>query len=133
MLLNDAARAFLDHPYTAVLATTSTRGRSQATPIWYLVDGDHIVVNTSRGRVKLQNLEANPYLALTVVDPQDVYRYVQVQGKVVRFDHESGARDIDRLSMRYTGKPYRYAAGNTPEDRVTIVIRPLRVSGLRLG
>jgi len=133
MALDDAARAFLDHPYTAVLATTSPRGRPQATPIWYLVDGDSIVVNTSRGRVKLHNLETNPYVALTVVDPQNVYRYIQVQGRVVRFDQENGARDIDRLSMRYTGKPYRYGPGMNPEDRVTIAIRPLRVSGLRAG
>ena len=133
MVLNDAARAFLDHPLTAILATTSGRGRSQATPIWYMIDGDHVVINTSRGRVKLRNLETNPYLALTVVDPQNAYRYVQIQGKVVRFDREHGARDINLLSLRYTGKPYGYAAGDKPEDRVTIVIRPLRVSGLRPG
>lgn len=131
MVISDAARAFLDRPLTAVLATTSAKGRSQATPIWYMMDGDRIVINTSVGRVKLRNLEANPYLALTVVDPQNAYRYVQVQGKVVRFDRENGARDINRLSLRYTGKSYGYPGGQRPEDRVTVVIRPLRVSSLR--
>jgi PPOX class probable F420-dependent enzyme len=130
-MIHDAARAFLDRPLTAVLATTSAQGRSQATPVWYMMDGDHILINTSVGRVKLRNLEANPYLALTVVDPQNAYRYVQIQGKVVRFDREHGARDINRLSLRYTGRSYGYPAGDKPEDRVTIVIRPTRVSGLR--
>jgi len=130
MVLSDGARAFLDRPLTAVLATASARGRSQATPIWYMMDGDHIVINTSVGRVKLRNLETNPYLALTVVDPQNPYRYVQIQGQVARFDRENGARDINRLSLRYTGKPYGYPGGDKPENRVTIVIRPIRVSGL---
>ncbi len=128
--LDETTRAFLSKPYVAILATTSPRGHPQATPIWYLLDDDHIVINTSRGRVKLQNLEANPHAALIVVDPENVYRWVQIQGRVVRFDQQNGARDIDRLSVRYTGKPYRYPAGGKPEDRVTIVIRPLRVSGL---
>jgi PPOX class probable F420-dependent enzyme len=130
VLLDQTTREFLSKPYVAVLATISPRGRPQATPIWYLLEDDHILVNTSRGRVKLQNLEANPYATLTVVDPVNVYSWVQIQGRTVQFDQQNGARDIDRLSVRYTGKPYRYPSGARPEDRVTIVIRPLRISGL---
>lgn len=128
--LDERTRAFLSEPNVAMLATVSARGRVQATPIWFLLDGDQIVVNTSRGRLKLKNLEAHPYLALTVVDPKNMYRYVQIQGKVARFDPQSGARDIDRLSQRYRGQSYSYGYGGRPEDRVTIVIDPLRVSGM---
>ncbi|HET8678779.1 MAG TPA: PPOX class F420-dependent oxidoreductase [bacterium] len=128
--LDERTRAFLSEPNVAMLATVSPRGRVQATPIWFLLDGDQIVVNTSRGRLKLKNLEAHPYLALTVVDPKNMYRYVQIQGKVARFDPQSGARDIDRLSQRYRGQSYSYGYGGRPEDRVTIVIDPLSVSGM---
>ena len=119
-------------PHVAIIATVSPRGRAQATPIWFMVEGDRIIANTSRGRVKLRNLEANPHLALTVVDPKNMFRWVQIQGEVDRFDAENGARDIDRLSMRYAGRPYAYRPGQRPEDRVTIVIRPLRISGMSL-
>ncbi len=128
--LDEPTRAFLGEPHAAVLATTSPRGRPQATPIWFVLEGEHIIVNTSQGRVKLKNLQAHPYLALTIVDPKNMYRYVQIQGKVVRFDSENGARDIDRLSMRYRGEPYSYQYGGGPKDRVTIVIQPLRISGM---
>ncbi len=113
--LDEVTRAFLNEPHAAVLATVSRKGRLQATPIWFVMDGDHT------------------YLALTVVDPKNMYRYVQIQGRVVRFDAKNGARDIDRLSKRYTGQPYSYQYGGKPEDRVTIVIEPLAVSGMGRG
>ncbi len=128
--LDTATRAFLSEPHVAMLATVSPKGRPQATPIWFMLDDDHILVNTSKGRVKLRNLEAHPYLALAIVDPKNMYRYVQIQGRVARIDHANGARDIDRLSKRYTGQPYTYRWGGGPQDRVSILIRPLRISGM---
>lgn len=128
--IDEATRTFLNEPHAAVLATVSPKRRPQATPIWYLLDGDEIIANTSKGRVKLHNLEKHPYLALTIVDPKNMYRYVQIQGKVVRFDTKNGGRDIDRLSMRYAGKPYAYPGGDRPENRVSLVIRPLTLSGM---
>jgi PPOX class probable F420-dependent enzyme len=127
---DDATRAFLEEPHVAVLATVSPAGRPQATPVWYLLEGDEILINTSKGRVKLHNLEKNPRAALTIVDPGNVYHYVQVQGRVVRFDQEHGARDIDRLSMRYHGRPYTYPGHDRPENRVTLIIRPMAISGM---
>lgn len=128
--IDETTRAFLDEPNPAVLATVSPQGRPQATPVWFMVEGDDILVNTSRGRAKLRNLEARPHVALTVVDPRNMYRYVQIRGTVARIDPERGARDIDRLSVRYTGQPYGYQYGGGPEDRVSILIRPLSISGM---
>lgn len=128
--LGAAVRSFLEEPNPAVLATVSPTGRPQATPVWFMLDGDNIIVNTSHGREKLKNLEDHPHLALVVVDPKNMYRYVQIRGRVARFDHEAGAGDIDRLSLRYTGKPYDYGYGGGPEDRVTLVICPLGVNSM---
>jgi len=127
---DEPTRNFLNEPNVGVLATVSPRGRLQATPVWFLLEGDKLLVNTSQGRVKLRNLQKHPYLALTVVDPKNVYRWVQIQGKVIRFDNAIGARDIDRLSQRYLGKPYPYFSGDKPEHRVSILIRPLNVHGM---
>jgi PPOX class probable F420-dependent enzyme len=127
--LGEGARALLAEPHIAMLATVSPGGRPQATPVWFVIEDGHILVNTSRGRVKLRNLQAYPYATLAVLDPRNVYRYVQVQGRVARFDWENGARDIDRLSLRYRGRPYVYPASDRPENRVSILIEPLRVSG----
>lgn len=129
--LNAEIRKFLEEVNVAVLATVSPRGRLQATPVWFMVEGDHLLINTSEGRVKLRNLERHPYAALTVIDPKNAYRWAQIQGKVSRFDKAAGARDIDRLSQRYLGKPYPYFAGDKPENRVSILLEPLAVTGMQ--
>ena len=131
MEISDDVRRFLEKPAAAVLATVSPTGRPQATPVWFMVEGNHILINTSAGRVKLRNIEANPNVALTIVDPENIYSYVQIRGKVVKIDRQRGAADIDRLSMRYHGRPYRYMPTDAPEKRVSLLIRPRSISGLR--
>ena len=127
MKLPEPVKTFLQKTHVAVLATISPSGRPQATPVWYLVENNHILINTSEGRKKLQNLKANPRVALTIVAQDDPYRYVQIQGTVIKFAPEHGARDIDRLSVRYRGQKYRYPPTDGPERRVSILIRPVRV------
>ncbi len=131
MQIPEHVRTFLQRPNVAVLATISPSGRPQATPVWFLLDGDHILVNTSAGRVKLRNMEADPRVTLTIVDRENPYQYVQIRGRVARFDRNQGAPDIDRLSMRYRERPYTYPPTDAPEKRVSIHISPLRFSGLR--
>lgn len=131
MQIPDMVKAFLERPNVAVLATISPSGRPQATPVWFLLEGDHLLINTSAGRVKLRNMEADPRVTLTIVDRENIYRYVQIRGRVTRFDREEGARDIDRLSLRYRGKAYSYPPTDAPDRRVSIHISPHRFSGLR--
>lgn len=124
----EPVRQFLEKPNVAVLATQSPSARLQATPVWFLYADGQILINTSKGRAKLRNIEAHREVALAIVDAQNPYRYVQIQGKVVAIDPKSGAGDIDRLSQRYLGKPYAYPANDRPENRVTVLIEPRRVN-----
>lgn len=125
--LSDHVRRFLEKPNVAVLATISRHGRLQATPVWFLVEDGQILINTSRGRVKLRNLQAEPHAVLTIVDRDNPFAYVQIYGRAAAFDREHGGRDIDRLSLRYRGKAYTYPSADRPENRVTILIAPERV------
>lgn len=129
----ESIRAFLTKPNLAVLATISPSGKPQATPVWFMLEDGHILINTSKGRAKLRNLQANPRLALTIVDREDPYKYAQIRGKVTAFDAEHGDRDINRLSQRYRGKPYAYPPTDAPANRVSILIEPekLNVMGFK--
>jgi PPOX class probable F420-dependent enzyme len=124
----EQVKKFLQKPNFAVLATQSPSGRIQATPVWFLLEDGEILINTSAARKKLGNMEANPRVTLAIVDRENPYQYVQIQGRVRRFDRENGPRDIDRLSQRYHGRPYPYSGGDSPKNRVTIHIAPDRVS-----
>jgi PPOX class probable F420-dependent enzyme len=127
MELDPRVLAFLQEPHIPVLATRSPSGRPQATPVWYLYEDGLFLVNTRRGRAKLRNIQADPRVALTILDRHDPYRYVQVLGRVGRFDPHTGPHDIDRLSRRYTGQPWTYPPGDSPAQRVSVYIRPERV------
>ncbi|HKV45146.1 MAG TPA: PPOX class F420-dependent oxidoreductase [bacterium] len=125
-------KAFLEKVNFAVLATQAPSGALQATPMWFLHEDGHILINTSAGRAKLRNMQAHPQVALAIVDRENPYRYVQIRGSVVKFDRENGAKDIDRLSQRYHGRPYQYPPTDNPKKRVSIHIEVERVTAMGL-
>lgn len=126
--ISEPIKKFLEKPNFAVLATLSSSGRVQATPVWFVQANGEILINTSAGRSKLRNMQANPRVTLTIVDRENPYRYVQIQGRVVKFDKENGAKDIDRLSQRYHGRPYQYPPTDNPKNRISVHIAPERVN-----
>jgi len=107
----------------AHLATLLPNGAPHVTPVWigYDAEAERILVNTERGRRKERNVRRNPAVGLSMVDPDNPYRYLSVTGEVDELTEE-GARDhIDELSRRYTGGDY----DNPIETRRLIMrIRP---------
>src|SRR4051812_2602298 len=77
--------AFLDLLTTkkafANLATVMRTGSPQVTPVWFDFDGKNIRVNSARGRVKDRNMRRDPRVALSIVDPDNPYRYVAIRGE----------------------------------------------------
>ena len=69
-LFSDEKKAF------AFVATTMPDGTPQVTPVWIDYDGQHVIFNTAKGRVKERNLRQHPTVAVAIVDPQNPYRYV---------------------------------------------------------
>ena len=79
----------------ANLATLNADGSPQVTPVWVDTDGTNILFNTAKGRVKTKNLEREKRVALTIVDPDNPYRYLGIQGRVTGMS-EKGADDAHR-------------------------------------
>ncbi len=124
--LSEHARALLRRPVIGSLSTVAPGGGPQITPLWVDVDGDDILVNTARGRAKERNIERDPRVALSVIDPEDAYNVVVVVGKVVENTPEGADAHIDFLAKKYLGAdtyPFR-AEG---EERRILRIRPDRV------
>jgi PPOX class probable F420-dependent enzyme len=110
----------------AHLATLNADGSPQVTPVWVDYDGTNVVVNTARGRVKTRNLEREPRVALSISDPENPYRYLGIQGRVVAMTENGGDAHIDKMAKKYLGKdsyPFR-APG---ERRVVVTIVPEKV------
>lgn len=91
----------------AFLATILPDGQPQLQPVWVDADDEHLIINTEAGRQKHRNIDRDPRVTLTIVDPQDPYRYVEVRGKVVEvIDGPEARQHMDQLSRKYTGRDY---------------------------
>ncbi len=66
----------------AHLATLMPKGQPQVTPVWVDYDGRHVLVNTAEGRQKDKNLQRDGRVALSILDPDNPYRYLEVRGRV---------------------------------------------------
>jgi PPOX class probable F420-dependent enzyme len=109
---------FLSAPNLATVATLGRDGAPQATVVWFLLEGDLVLINTQVGRSKVRNLARDPRVALAVFDSEDPYRSVQVRGVVAgRRAGEAASEDIHRLSRHYTGHDY-----GDPEGRISYLI-----------
>ncbi len=110
----------------AFLALTLADGSPQVTPLWFDWDGMHIIINTARGRVKDKVLRKHPRVALAIIAPNEMYRYLQIRGRVVEETEEGAYEMICRLNEKYHGK--REFPKRAGEVRVTYKILPERVS-----
>ena len=97
-------REFLEKPFVGVVTTLQPDGSPQSTVVWVDVDDGGVSINTAYGRVKPRNLARDPRISLVVVDPNDPYRWVKVNGTGTFVD-EGADEHIDRLSLKYTGNP----------------------------
>jgi len=98
--LTQAARTLINRPVIANVATVDQEGKPQLTPVWIDIDGDDLVFNTAKGRAKQSNLDRNPSVAVSVVDPDDPYNVVIVRGTVEATEDGADAH-IDALAKKY--------------------------------
>jgi PPOX class probable F420-dependent enzyme len=103
------------------LATSMPDGSPQVTPVWFDNDGEHILINTNEGRVKDKNMKARAKVAMVIQDPNTPYRYLQIRGKVVEITREGADEHINKLSLRYHNKPWKYCEG---QKRIIYKIKP---------
>jgi PPOX class probable F420-dependent enzyme len=111
------------------VATTGPDGAPQSSPVWATYEGGYIKFSLTRGRQKYHNLEADPGIALSAIDPDNPYRYLEVRGRVVSVEDDPENDFINRMSAKYMDvDPY---PGSQPGDgRVVMVIEPEHSSSM---
>jgi len=102
-------------------------GSPQTTPVWVdLVDGK-ILVNSALGRQKDKNLRRDPRVAITLIDPDNPYRYLELRGRVSEITHEGADKHIDKMSKKYLEQE-KYPYAQPGEKRVIYKIDVERAS-----
>jgi PPOX class probable F420-dependent enzyme len=107
----------------AHLATIMPDGSPQVTPVWFDYAGGKIRVNTAKGRVKARNMAEGSRVALSILDPDNAYRYLQIRGVVSRVTDAGGDAHIDSLAKKYIGQD-NYPWRKPDEVRVIYEIEP---------
>lgn len=120
----DSARDLLTKKKAfANLATLMPDGSPQVTPVWVDYKDGLVLINTAKGRVKARNMKAGSPVALSIMDPDDPYRHIQIRGRVRRAVEQGADRHIDSLAKKYLGKD-KYPFARPGEVRVIYEIEP---------
>ena len=104
------------------LATVNAKGMPQVTPVWFETDGEYILINTNEGRLKDRNMKERPnQVAMVIQDSNDPYRYLGLKGKVVSHTTKGADEHINKLSLKYYERPWKYREG---QKRIIFRIEP---------
>ena len=126
-------RSFLTQPVRyATLATINADGSPHQIVIWYLLRsdeqrGEHIVVNSRRGRRWPSNLLRDPRANLCVYEAENAVTLECTVGET--YDGEGAQADIAAMAERYDSAEYAASeiARFRTEDRITFILTPNKI------
>jgi PPOX class probable F420-dependent enzyme len=113
----------------AHLATIMPNGSPQVTPVWFDYRDGVVRVNTAKGRVKARNMREGAPVALSILDPDNPYRYLQIRGRVGRVVEDGASDHADSLAKKYLGKD-KYPFARPGEVRLVYEIEPYAVQAM---
>jgi PPOX class probable F420-dependent enzyme len=102
-VIPESHRDIFEKESYAHISTVMPDGTPQSTPVWVdHDDGEAILINTARNRRKEKNIRRNPKVGVSVLDPDDPYRYVSVRAEAELIE-EGAVEHIDKLAQQYMG------------------------------
>ncbi|MGV9803416.1 PPOX class F420-dependent oxidoreductase [Mycobacterium sp. NPDC003449] len=122
----DGYEDLLDRPMFGHLAITRPDGTVQVNPMWFGWDGERLRFTHTTKRQRYRNVTAHPEVAMSIHDPDNPYRYLEVRGVVEEIVPDPTAAFFLELNDRYSGHLTEVPA-DAP-DRVILVVRPTRYS-----
>jgi PPOX class probable F420-dependent enzyme len=122
-VIPESHKDILQSTAPAHVATLGPGGEPQNNPVWFDWDGEHVKFSQTKTRQKYHNLRRDPRIALSIVDPEDPYRYLEIRGVVERIDEDPDLDFINSMSEKYRGV-YPYRNHRPGDERVVVFVRP---------
>ncbi|WP_416979698.1 TIGR03618 family F420-dependent PPOX class oxidoreductase [Streptomyces sp. T028] len=94
--------ALLGESHVGIVATLMRDGSPQLTPVWVDTDGETVLFNTAKDRIKYRNLRRNPMVSPAVVDPANHWRWLSVRGRA-EIVEDGALEHVHRLAKKYLG------------------------------
>ena len=108
------------------IGTLLPDGSPHVTPVWIDREADLVLLNTAMGRVKQKNTLRDQRVSISILDQDNPYDRIVIQGRVVSQTNEGAEAHIDKLAKKYTGAN-KYQRSSPAERRVIIKVEPLRI------
>jgi PPOX class probable F420-dependent enzyme len=124
--LSDEQKKFLEQPFVGTATTLRGDGSPHSTIVWVDVEDGVVSFNTAFGRAKPNHLQKDPRAGILVVDPNDSYKWVAVDG-AAELTTDGADAQIDKLAKKYLGKD-EYPWRSPEEERVTVRITPEHIT-----
>jgi PPOX class probable F420-dependent enzyme len=125
--LTDDVRALFQGANFGHVATLMPSGAPHSVAVWVGLEGERIVFFTQPASQKARNLARDPRVAVSITDHEAPYRTARIRGRLVdTLEGDAALEVIDRLSNRYTGKPFPMRSG------VVFLIQPEKVGFMEL-
>ncbi len=122
-MIPSSLKDLLESTALAHVATIGPNGAPQANPVWFGWDGEHVLFSQTKTRQKLRNLQRDPRIALSIVDPANPGRYLEIRGKVVEVREDPDRAFINSMAKKYLGQDV-YSWDRPGDERVVIVVAP---------
>jgi PPOX class probable F420-dependent enzyme len=113
----------LDQKVLAHVATIGPDGEPQNNPVWFDHQDGFIRFSQTTTRQKVRNLQRDPRVAISFVDENNPYRYLEIRGTVERIDPDPDKAFINSMAKKYHGQDV-YGGSPPGEERVVVVVRP---------
>ena len=103
--LSEKAKKLIDQPNVACVATILRDGSPHVTPLWVDRQIDIVIINSRETTQKVKNQNRDPRIALCIYDLNNIHSRVVIRGKVVEITKNGAEDHIDKMEMKYNGKP----------------------------
>lgn len=122
-VIPDKLKDLLEGTAFAHVATVGPNGEPQNNPVWFGWDGEHIKFSQTKTRQKYKNVGREPRIALSILDPENPYRYLEVRGEVERIEEDPDNAFINSMAKKYMDKD-EYPFHQPGDERVALFVRP---------
>ena len=126
-VIPDTHADLLESKALADVATIGPNGEPQVNPVWFGWDGKYLKFSQTTTRQKTKNVKRDPRVALSIVDPENPFRYLEIRGKVVKVEPDPDKAFIDEMANKYLGVE-KYPWNQPGEERIVMVVEPKRTT-----
>lgn len=127
-------REFLKANRLVIVGLNRKAGPPHLTPVYYVLDGDDLLMSTTASRLKAKAVRRNPDVSLCVIGEQPPFPYLLIYGRGT-VEEEGAVDTMMQVGARMTGNPVPESARPALEERarkegrVVLRVRPESIRG----